>query len=221
MCNFLRSMTPARTDLKSLRGVETPCIDGFATTGDDFGYPCHNVNLLSRVGISELTSVQGSGDEELNDIWGWTAATGEEITLVGLMSSTAFVDVTDPLNPVFLGSLPARGSATYWRDIKTYKDHAYIVSENNNHGLQVIELTQMLNVDLSEGPIIFGETYHDDGFGGAHNIAINEDSGFAYIVGSDECAAGFYMMDLSTPSLPTFAGCFGEDGYVHDVQCKC
>jgi hypothetical protein len=45
MCSFLRSRGSGRTDLKSLRGVETPCIDGVAATGDDLSYPCHNVNL--------------------------------------------------------------------------------------------------------------------------------------------------------------------------------
>ena len=26
-------------------------------------------------------------------------------------------------------------------------------------------------------------------------------------------------MDVSDPLNPTFAGCFGDDGYVHDAQC--
>ena len=27
------------------------------------------------------------------------------------------------------------------------------------------------------------------------------------------------MVDVSDPLNPTFAGCFGDDGYVHDAQC--
>ena len=27
------------------------------------------------------------------------------------------------------------------------------------------------------------------------------------------------MVDVSDPLNPTFAGCFGGDGYVHDAQC--
>jgi hypothetical protein len=30
----------------------------------------------------------------------------------------------------------------------------------------------------------------------AHNIVINEDSGFAYIVGSNLCGGGLYMVDI-------------------------
>ena len=50
-------------------------------------------------------------------------------------------------------------------------------------------------------------------------MAINEDTGFAYIVGSDECAGGLHMVDISDPVNPTFAGCFGDHGYTHDTQC--
>ncbi|HFE45923.1 MAG TPA: choice-of-anchor B family protein, partial [Nannocystis exedens] len=72
-------------------------------------------------------------------------------------------------------------------------------------------------------------------FGSAHNIAINEDTGFDYIVGSyysDDCWGGLLMFDISTPTEPSVVGCFaggtpvGEpdssyptDVYTHDVQC--
>jgi hypothetical protein len=36
----------------------------------------------------------------------------------------------------------------------------------------------------------------DDLLTRAHNIVINEDSGFAYIVGSNLCAGGLYMVDI-------------------------
>jgi choice-of-anchor B domain-containing protein len=137
MCDFLETMGPARMDLASIRGGEIPCENGFVSTGDDT-YPCHNVNLLSRVSLTELNAVQSGQDKEANDCWGWTAPTGEEIAMIGLMSGVFFVDITDPVDPVILGNLPARGRATYWHDMKTYKDHAFIVSENDDHGMQVI-----------------------------------------------------------------------------------
>ena len=27
------------------------------------------------------------------------------------------------------------------------------------------------------------------------------------------------MVDVSDPLNPTFSGCFGNDGYVHDTEC--
>jgi choice-of-anchor B domain-containing protein len=66
------------------------------------------------------------------------------------------------------------------------------------------------------------ETAHYSVFGRAHNININEDTGFAYAVGAREgegCNFGLHVIDISDPTSPTFAGCFGDNGYVHDTQC--
>ena len=44
---------------------------------------------------------------------------------------------------------------------------------------------------------------------GAHNIVINEDSGFAYATGSnggdDTCGGGLHMIDIHDPENPQFA----------------
>ncbi len=73
-------------------------------------------------------------------------------------------------------------------------------------------------------PITFAETAHYNRMGSAHNVAINEKTGFAYVVGASSgpqggCAGGLHMVNIQDPADPTFAGCFSEDGYTHDVQC--
>ena len=129
--------------------------------------------------------------------------------------------MTDPASPVYLGELPTHGAfGSDWRDIKVHDDHAYIVSEARNHGMQVFDLTQLLTV--SGGPITFGETAHYNKVASAHNIVINEGSGFAYIVGASgksSCSGGLHMVDLANPTSPAFAGCYSDDGYTHDAQC--
>ena len=65
----------------------------------------------------------------------------------------------------------------------------------------------------------FSATAHFGSIGNAHNIVINEATGFAYAVGSNNCSGGLYMVDINTPTQPTFAGCFSADGYTHDAQC--
>ena len=71
-------------------------------------------------------------------------------------------------------------------------------------------------------PVTFSETAHYDLFSSAHNIVINEESGFAYAVGLDPpgttCNGGLHMIDIHTPTNPVFAGCFSGDGYTHDAQ---
>jgi choice-of-anchor B domain-containing protein len=187
------------------------------TNGTANGYPCNNVDLMSFLPKASM----GGGSQNLNDIWGWTdPINGNEIAIVGRTNGTAFVDVTDAENPVHLGFLPSHNNGTdSWRDIKVYGDHAFIVADgggNNSHGLQVFDMTTLRSI--TPGGTL-SETTHMGSFGAAHNIAINEDSGFAYIVGSDQCSGGLYMVDVSSPANPSFVGCFSSDGYTHDVQC--
>lgn len=137
MCDFLATMERSRVDLASHRTGQVTCTDGMARTGQE-SYPCHAVDLLSHMSIPDLTGLVGK-NEEGSDIWGWySQQSGDEIAIIGFMSSTTFVDVSVPTSPVVLGQLNASaGNPTYWRDIKTYKGYAYIVSENVGHGLQV------------------------------------------------------------------------------------
>lgn len=136
MCGFLDSAQPAKVDLVSISGGEIRCVDGFVETSD-YRYPCANVNLLARVGLRELNSANGKPRHKANDIWGWTAPTGEEIAIIGLTSGTAFVDISDPVNYRYLGKLPGHARNSIWRDMKTYNNHVFIVSDTRDHGMQV------------------------------------------------------------------------------------
>jgi len=190
----------------------TTCTNGTAGT-----YPCKAVDLMSFVAKSNM----GGGTSNLNDIWGYTdPVSGAEIAIVGRTNGTSFVDVTDAVNPVYLGFLPSHNNGSdSWRDVKTYNDHAFIVADgsgNNTHGLQIFDLTTLRNV--TPGGTLT-ETAHLGGFGNAHNIAINEATGYAYIVGSNQCSGGLYMVDVSSPQAPVYSGCFSGDGYTHDAQC--
>ncbi len=185
-----------------------PCVGGMADI-----YPCDKVDLLAFMPLADIGG--GSG----NDIWGWTdPLTSNEYALMGRSSGTSFIDITDPENPIYLGNLPSHnGVSSSWRDIKVYADHAFIVSEAGGHGMQVFDLTELRTV--TNPPVTFAETAHYAGFGSAHNLAINEDTAYAYAVGAATCSAGLTMVNISTPTNPTDAGCFSADGYTHDTQC--
>jgi choice-of-anchor B domain-containing protein len=185
----------------------TSCVDGFAGT-----YPCSNIDLMAFLPLNQIGG--GSG----NDIWGWTdPLTGDEYALMGRTNGTSFVNITDPLNPVYLGNLPPPASNSSWRDIKVYANHAFIVSEANQSGIQVFDLTQLRNVPSP--PVTFSQTAGYDGILTAHNLVINEASGYAYAVGTNTCSGGLHMVNIQNPTNPTFAGCFSADGYTHDAQC--
>ncbi|MFT6184610.1 MAG: choice-of-anchor B domain-containing protein [Flavobacteriales bacterium] len=176
-------------------------------------YPCNNVNLLAFMPSSEL----GGAGVEYNDIWGWTdALDGKEYVMIGKSDGTAFIDISDPVNPVFLGELPSHSGNSIWRDIKVYGDYAFVVSEAGGHGMQVFDLTRLRNVVSI--PETFTEDAHYAGFGNAHNIVINEGVALAYAVGTNTFSGGMHIVDISNPLVPVIAGDFAADGYTHDAQ---
>ncbi|MFI7573985.1 choice-of-anchor B family protein [Micromonospora sp. NPDC049497] len=182
------------------------------TNGQAAGYPCRNVDLLSFLPLANM------GGSQANDIWGWTdSTTGREYALVGRRNGTSFVDVSNPTAPVYLGNLPAYQNRTaVWRDIKVYRNHAYVVADVTGHGMQVFDLTRLRGVT---SPKTWTADVHYNRFGNSHNIAINEATGYAYAVGSNTCNGGLHMVDIRTPRSPAYAGCVNNDGYTHDTQC--
>lgn len=189
-----------------------PCTNGQA--GE---YECKNVDMLSFVPLADL----GCGGDA-NDIWGWTdPETDREYAMIGCMDGTSFVDVTEPQSPQVLGFLETHTYSSMWRDLKVFNNHVFIVSEAVNHGMQVYDLTQLRDLKPSRSGAVnqLSETAHYGEFGSAHNIVGNEDTGFMYSVGSRTCDSGLHMVDVNDPVDPKFAGCFGQDGYVHDAQC--
>jgi choice-of-anchor B domain-containing protein len=209
----------------SVTGQPVQCVNGKASA-----FNCSsNVELLGFLPISDIGGGRGV---RLNDIWGWTdPQSGREYALVGRTNGTSFVDVTDPVNPRYLGDLPMTegAQANAWRDIKVYRDHAYIVADGaGQHGMQVFDLTKLRNVQ--NAPATFTTDAHYDRIGSAHNIVINEESGTAYAVGvnsgGDVCGGGLHMIDIRQPKQPSFLGCFSDPrtgnagtGYSHDAQC--
>ena len=206
------------------RKADILCDDGRAEEFD-----CRHVDLVSFLPNEEMEMNRGV---VLSDLWGWTdPETGIEYGLIGHLEGTVFLDLSTPSNPRYLGTLPrTEGSpASIWRDIKVYKDHAFIVSDGAwEHGMQIFDLTQLRG--LVDTPVEFEVTAQYDQIHSAHNIVINEETGYAFAVGAsaggETCGGGLHMIDIREPQAPVFAGCFADEstgrrktGYTHDAQC--
>jgi choice-of-anchor B domain-containing protein len=209
----------------SITGTEIKCSE----EGEIAQFGCQDVELLSFLSVGDIGGERGV---RMNDVWGWTDPdTNREYVIAGRVDGTAFVDITDPLNPVYLGNLAkTEGSpGAAWRDMKVYQNHAYIVADASQaHGVQVFDLTRLRNVQ--NAPVEFTMDARYDRVNSVHNIVINEETGFAYAVGSssggETCGGGLHMIDIREPKNPTFAGCFSDaltgrsgTGYTHDAQC--
>ena len=186
--------------------AQTPCENGMA--GD---YPCNGYDLQVFIPCTDF------GADNANDSWGWTDPDdGTEYALVGLDNGTAFLDISDPINPIYLGKLPTHTSSSLWRDVKVYNNYAFVVSEANGHGMQIFDLTRLRNV--ANPPETFTEDAHYDGFGSAHNVVINEETGYAYGVGTGSYSGGAHFVNIQDPLNPIGEGGYAGSGYTHDAQ---
>lgn len=198
---------------------QTPCENGMA--GE---YPCSNIDLLAHIPVSTLANNQGN--PEGSDIWGWTdSTTGKEYAIAAMTNSTAFVDISDPINPVFLGRLDTNDGTSFWRDVKVYNNHAFIVADRvGSHGMQVFDLTKLRNITSPPVTFTADAIYNDDNLGGCHNIVINEDKAIAYLVGCLDpsnqriFSGGPIFVDISNPTNPTKINHYANEGYSHDAQ---
>ncbi|MGV6828800.1 MAG: choice-of-anchor B family protein [Flavobacteriales bacterium] len=186
--------------------AQTPCEGGYAGS-----LPCNDYDLMAKFTPGQM------GASAANDSWGWTdPEDGTEYAIIGLTTGTRFYDISDPVNPINLGFLDSHTSNSIWRDIKVYNNYAFIVSEAGGHGMQVFDLTRLRNV--ANPPENFTEDAHYSGFGSAHNIVINPDQPYAYVVGASVNSGGAHFVDISDPLNPVSAGGYSGSGYTHDAQ---
>ncbi len=153
-----------------------------------------NMEFMGQLTNQELgvTRLIYTGASFLSDIWGWTSPnTGDEYAIVGTNSGTAFVRITDPTQPEFLGMIPTTNPDTlrnFWWDIKTFANHAYITTEVNGAGVAIFDLKRLDLMDpvtpgAPEAVLEADARYTGGGYIRAHNISINEATGFAYLTG--------------------------------------
>lgn len=203
--------------------IEGPseCINGLAAS-----YECHNIDLQSHIPLNELSTSPSSA----NDIWGFVDLNNQrEYAIMGLRNATVVVDVSNPAQPVEVGSIT--GTPSTWRDVKVYqyfdstdaeyKAFAYVTTEANSQGMQILDLTDLPN------EVTLAATITD--FSTAHNVYISNVSytdgtalpgltPYLYIEGSNRDGGAFRVFSLENPISPALVTAAPANaGYVHDA----
>lgn len=146
------------------------------------------------------------------NVSGW-AANGREYALLGGSKGMIIVDVTDPDHPQKITQIP--GPDNTWKEIKTFLNYAYIVSEGGQ-GLQIVDLSGL------PSPNLLYHHYTGDGaiadqLNTIHALHIDLAKGYLYCYGSNLFNGGAVVLDLNgDPYNPTFVGKFDQLGYIHD-----
>ncbi len=197
------------------------CVQGFAGQ-----FPCRNVDFQAQISLNQFTSQPTSA----GNVWGFVDLNdNREYAVVGLRNGTAVVEVTDPENPRQVGTIA--GNNSLWREVKIYQEFhaptnrfrafAYITTEANNSGLQVINLGDLPNT------ISLATTINDTGsqhtayvsnINYSTNMALPGATAFLYLAGSDIAGGSWRVYSLANAAQPQFirqapAG----TQYVHDA----
>ncbi|HEX9794799.1 MAG TPA: choice-of-anchor B family protein, partial [Planctomycetota bacterium] len=155
-------------------------------------------------GVELLAKVDAFGG--YNDCWGYTAPDGREYAIIGTSTGTAFYNAVDPTAPYLTGYIP--GPNSVWRDMKTWDEFCYVVTEGGG-GMQIVDLRD------PEKPVLLA-VWGDNRWGNAHNIAIDVGTGTAYVCGTNN---GTVIIDLTVPTSPVHVTNYTSQ-YVHDLHVQ-
>ena len=187
------------------------------------GQTSYNMSLLSNWKDSSIT---GSTlyDNSFNEIWGY-ANNGREYAIIGSSRGTHFFDVTNPSSPVLVDFVMGRdtGKNIVHRDYHDYQNYLYMVTDEGNGSLQIVDLTHL--------PDSVHLVYDSDTkIKLSHNIFIDSAKGKLYSCGGGS-SEKFNVFSLANPLSPQriyrahidiswWGTTVGTGGYVHDVYVR-
>ncbi len=146
--------------------------------------------------------------QELANIWGY-ANGANEYALVGHTSGVSIVSVTDPDNPSQL--FQVNGTWSYWREIRTWNQYAYVVTEGGNLGLQIIDMSALpgsITTKYWKGSGAINNLLNK-----AHSLQITD--GYLYLHGTNLFGGRTLIINLADPWNPVYMGVI-PGTYVHD-----
>lgn len=146
------------------------------------------------------------------DIWGYKhPVDGREYAIIGVAYGTSFIDITDPFIPVEVEFIS--GLSSDHRDIKTYQNYAYIATDENGTGLEIVDLSNLPN------PVPPPTIWTSPNFTGrAHNVFIDATPpARLFLCGASGVPGeGILMADLTNPANPQEIT-FYDASVVHDL----
>lgn len=145
--------------------------------------------------------------------WGYVAPNGREYALLGTITGTAIIDITNPdsLREI----VHITGPTSIWREMRTYKERAYVVSEGGN-GVQIINLEQLPDT----ATLVLNFNYSQGTKNITRNHTIEIFDGYMYLNGSANWSpGGVLIFSLANPDLPVFVGMY-QQAYAHDSYVR-
>jgi len=168
--------------------------------------PGESLDLVKHVFFSGLTVSDGR-IKGGSDVWGYAAPDGSEYGLMGVLAGMAIVKVpSGEIIEVVAG--PTGGDPNYTRDIKVYKNYAYMVGDLNGgsrQGMMIIDLSPLPNKTRFVKAIRVNDPNASTPEYRAHNMTIDTVSGLAFLTGNNRNKVEHVsVFDLKDPENPAF-----------------
>lgn len=152
------------------------------------------------------------------NICGFVDSTGIEYALVGAANGISVVDISSSINPIEIIQIPFGApnlSMAFWKEIKMYKNYAYITSEAGL-GLQIVDLRHLPATTSFPSKFYTGNGTINNQLGRIHALHVDTTKKFVYLYGATGLAnGGAVVLDIADPWNPVYAGQYNLD-YIHD-----
>jgi choice-of-anchor B domain-containing protein len=148
--------------------------------------------------------------------WGYVAPDGREYAILGCVTGTQIVDITDSANvrevyfrPATINfSNPDQGNI--WREMKVYSHYLYVVSEADTSGIEIFDLA-----NLPDSVRYVGKFFVP---GHRRTHTISQQGPYLYLNGANNgFGQGVTILDLTNPEQPVKRGAWNVE-YVHDSR---
>ncbi|HEY1039995.1 MAG TPA: choice-of-anchor B family protein, partial [Bacteroidia bacterium] len=181
-------------------------------------YPSYNISLLSTVAPETTNNWYGTGTKYAS-CYGWhNPVDNREYAILGSTKGNHFIEVTNPASPVVRDYVAGAAQNSLWREMKTYQHYAYLVSDDNNNHLQI--------VDLSYLPDSVHVVYDSNSlFTKSHTVFIEGDKLFCGgVTKPGNVTYSMAVYSLANPESPVLLRTLNQDypniDYVHDMLVK-
>jgi choice-of-anchor B domain-containing protein len=181
-------------------------------------YPSLN---MTKIGFIDPETVMGVDNIKYSGCWGWDQTSkNKAYAIVGSSTGTYFIDITAPATPTVCDYVKGKHtSPCIWREIQTYQNFAYVVSDDGApNSFQIIDMQYLPD---SVHVVYDGKSY----FERAHQLYVAGNK--LYVAGitfSNSATANMRVYSLATPTAPALLRTLSQDypsiSYVHDMYVR-
>lgn len=169
-----------------------------------------NINLELVANVPTVSSA--------NDIWGYVDQDGTEYAIVGTQDNTLVFSLKNPSSPELL--LTIDGTNTVWRDMKSWGNYVYSVTDNTSDGLTILDMS---DPEDSIPVTTYFPTFQFDStqltIVNAHNLYVDE-KGILCMTGCNVLDGAPILLDVAAnPLEPEVVG-YVPGEYAHDIYIE-